>query len=1049
MASGNRVALTINQRMEILKDLEIFSIRDIAKKYKVHHSTIWRIQRNATRITDFANKGNLDKQRKVTRRPLYEELEERLYVWFVEMKAIGAAISDAILIQKANEFKTEYPVCSDFKASRGWIAKFKQRHQIRLVNTYCEKACTDEDGADSFVHNFKRYIEEEDISLENIYNMNETGLLWKALPSRTVARGTEQRVSVSGYKMRKDRLTVGLCANATGTHKITPLVVHKFKKPRALRDLMDQLPVIFKTQIKAGMNQPIFVDWFDNHFKKAVRQYQLENRLCGKVILLVNNSINHKFPIDYKHDDTFEVRYLPPNTEPLIQPMDQGVIEKLKRRFRHKLSQHLLARGCGIEESLEKYTIKDCLHTISASWEDLTCSDIQNAWKNIIPNMQTVEQTNEDTITSEMRQAWSHISQHNGTVEDIENYFTACSEEERRLSRTFEERAADEGDEEWDAEEGDEERCAEEGDEERAAEQGDEERAAEQGDEDRTVEEADEEKAAEEGDEENGMKLHPKIRKDFEDVFEQFKRLRKYIPRSARYHLDGLKFTILVRDNLKDLMKQYNKSENDLKALQSVGEIVGEVLKQLTEEKFIVKATNGPRYVVGCRQQLDKNKLKSATRVALDTITLTIMRYLPSKVNPLVYNMSHEDPGNVTYDVIGGLSEKLRELTEVIELPLQNPELFQRVGITPPKGCLSYSPPGTGETLLAQQTHSSNDEVDNIDYHFEQARLESFENWPVPHIMEPKRLAAAGFYYTGEGDKVKCFECHVVIGRWVEGDNPMVDHQRWSARCRFIREINCGNVPIGVDPNTVLPPRPRSRDVCGPYGVKYRPTSGPDNHNLTSELQLPSTAELSCSGRPKGPVHPEYASYDARLRTFETWPKMMAQNKKPLADAGFYYTGKSDETLCHHCGVGLKDWELESDPWEQHAKWFSKCYYLLTVKGQDYVNKVTGQHISPPSKEESNPGPSSQSSSTDNAIESIRSVTESVKGSIEDLPNANMQNNKTIDDARMCKICYNGVLGVVFLPCGHIVACVKCAPGITTCALCREPVTMVVRAFFS
>lgn len=64
------------------------------------------------------------------------------------------------------------------------------------------------------------------------------------------------------------------------------------------------------------------------------------------------------------------------------------------------------------------------------------------------------------------------------------------------------------------------------------------------------------------------------------------------------------------REEKKELDKQYDKSENDLKALQSVGQIVGEVLKQLTEEKFIVKATNGPRYVVGCRRQLDKGKLK-------------------------------------------------------------------------------------------------------------------------------------------------------------------------------------------------------------------------------------------------------------------------------------------------------------------------------------------------------------------------------------------------------------------------------------------------------
>ncbi|KAK5640187.1 hypothetical protein RI129_010998 [Pyrocoelia pectoralis] len=144
-----------------------------------------------------------------------------------------------------------------------------------------------------------------------------------------------------------------------------------------------------------------------------------------------------------------------------------------------------------------------------------------------------------------------------------------------------------------------------------------------------------------------------------------------------------------MREQLKDLTKQYDKSENDLKALQSVGQIVGEVLKQLTEEKFIVKATNGPRYVVGCRRQLDKAKLKAGTRVALDMTTLTIMRYLPREVDPLVYNMSHEDPGDVTYSAIGGLSEQIRELREVIELPLLNPELFQRVGITPPKAVAS------------------------------------------------------------------------------------------------------------------------------------------------------------------------------------------------------------------------------------------------------------------------------------------------------------------------------------------------------------------------
>lgn len=140
-------------------------------------------------------------------------------------------------------------------------------------------------------------------------------------------------------------------------------------------------------------------------------------------------------------------------------------------------------------------------------------------------------------------------------------------------------------------------------------------------------------------------------------------------------------------------------------------------LKRITAQKFftsstncamivIVKASSGPRYVVGCRSKVDKAKLKQGTRVALDMTTLTIMRMLPREVDPLVYNMSLEDPGQVSFGGIGGLNEQIRELREVIELPLKNPELFLRVGIKPPKGVLLYGPPGTGKTLLARAVAS-------------------------------------------------------------------------------------------------------------------------------------------------------------------------------------------------------------------------------------------------------------------------------------------------------------------------------------------------------
>jgi len=161
------------------------------------------------------------------------------------------------------------------------------------------------------------------------------------------------------------------------------------------------------------------------------------------------------------------------------------------------------------------------------------------------------------------------------------------------------------------------------------------------------------------------------------------------------------------RLNLRELEEKYELTEEHLKALQSVGQFIGEVLRQLDEERFIVKTSSGPRYVVGCRRTVEKEKLVSGTRVALDMTTLTIMRILPREVDPMVFNMLSEDPGNVAYNDVGGLHEQIRQLREVIELPLTTPELFLRVGIKPPKGVLLYGPPGTGKTLLAKALASN------------------------------------------------------------------------------------------------------------------------------------------------------------------------------------------------------------------------------------------------------------------------------------------------------------------------------------------------------
>merc|ERR1711871_958651 len=79
-----------------------------------------------------------------------------------------------------------------------------------------------------------------------------------------------------------------------------------------------------------------------------------------------------------------------------------------------------------------------------------------------------------------------------------------------------------------------------------------------------------------------------------------------------------------------------------------------------------------------------------------------IHKILPSKVDPLVSLMRVEKVPDSTYDTIGGLDKQIREIKEVIELPIKHPEIFESLGIQRPKGVLLYGPPGTGRTLMAR-----------------------------------------------------------------------------------------------------------------------------------------------------------------------------------------------------------------------------------------------------------------------------------------------------------------------------------------------------------
>merc|ERR1719460_1286646 len=167
-----------------------------------------------------------------------------------------------------------------------------------------------------------------------------------------------------------------------------------------------------------------------------------------------------------------------------------------------------------------------------------------------------------------------------------------------------------------------------------------------------------------------------------------------------------------VRDkmlNLRRLEAQRNELNSkvrllreELSLLQEPGSYVGEVVKVMGRKKVLVKVNPEGKYVVDIDKTIDIAKLKPNDRVALKNDSYVLHLVLPSKVDPLVSLMKVEKVPDSTYDMIGGVDQQIKEIKEVIELPIKHPELFESLGITQPKGVLMYGPPGTGKTLLAR-----------------------------------------------------------------------------------------------------------------------------------------------------------------------------------------------------------------------------------------------------------------------------------------------------------------------------------------------------------
>ncbi|KFW75503.1 Baculoviral IAP repeat-containing protein 7-B [Manacus vitellinus] len=284
-------------------------------------------------------------------------------------------------------------------------------------------------------------------------------------------------------------------------------------------------------------------------------------------------------------------------------------------------------------------------------------------------------------------------------------------------------------------------------------------------------------------------------------------------------------------------------------------------------------------------------------------------------------------------------------------------------------------------------------------------RLRTFRRWPRTSPVSPRDLVEAGFFYVGPRDEVQCFCCGGVLKDWRAGDCPIIEHLNFFPSCKYI----CGE------------------DVGNQEMLSFQEIFDTVDGQFLSLLQGIVSEETAL---PNEPEYPEMVTEEMRLSTFENWPQNSDVRPEQLASAGFFYTGRGDVVRCFYCDGGVRSWSFGDDPWREHAKWYPECEFLLHSKGREFVSSVQ------------------ETFSTTLLAPVIWAFFFFLSGKDESQLSTEEQLRR-LQEERMCKVCLDRDVSVVFVPCGHLVACRDCALNLSLCPICRAVIQGSVRTFMS
>jgi DDE superfamily endonuclease/Tc5 transposase DNA-binding domain/CENP-B N-terminal DNA-binding domain len=419
----NQIRLNLNQKVEILKKSDGgVSGKRLALDFNVSEAAISKIKKKRSDILGAVSNTLESANKKTLHKPEFSDLEDKVYEWFLTQRQRNCPVSGPMLKARAKvEFEKLHPGKSgSFSASNGWLSNFKKRHGIRHLKICGEILSNDTTQITPFIHQLRAVVNEMGITDAQLYNADESGLYYHLLPDRTFVAASEK--TAPGRKVRKERITFLLCANADGTHKMQPLVIGKSANPRCFKGFKN--PLEYANSKKAWMNSQLFYNWFHGSFIKQVcfllldkigvcllyfdsiflvfeqvRKFSAENNLPPKALLLIDNCTAHK-PIELLKSDDGKIvaMFLPPNATAIVQPMDQNPIRLVKLAYRTKLLCSIIAQeNIPLEDALKAHSLRDAILLLKLVWDELPQSVLVKAWKKI-KNWDDSEYDEEDNV---------------------------------------------------------------------------------------------------------------------------------------------------------------------------------------------------------------------------------------------------------------------------------------------------------------------------------------------------------------------------------------------------------------------------------------------------------------------------------------------------------------------------------------------------------------------------------------------------------------------------------------------------------------------------